>query len=86
MQKMIEILIAFLLGFGVGLSGYWWLPARNVTNLQNVEQRQEQKTEVFQGQITVVISDKHGITNFNINISGVTNITYYTNYSVTNLK
>jgi len=80
---MLEIIIAFFVGFGVGgTCGYFLLPARQ--NIQNISQVQTQTTDVWQVQATIVVANTHGITNVNINIKGVTNITFKTNYSLTN--
>ncbi len=81
---MIEIILAFLVGVGVGFSGYFWLPPRQET--QNIEQRQEQRTDVWQVQATIVIVGTNGMTNININLKGITNISFNTNYTITNKK
>jgi len=69
-------LTGLLLGAGAGVVGErYLLPARINQTSTYIYNTQTQQTEVLQGQYTIVISDSKGITNININIKGLTNIT-----------
>lgn len=83
---MLEIIISFLLGLSVGgtiggVAGvYVSHSLKPINNIQETTQNTLQTTEVFQGQITVVVSDKNAITNININIKGITNFSLMSNF------
>lgn len=95
---MVDIIISFLIGLAIGgtggsLAGVWIAynlqPRQEIQYItQNTTQETTQKTDVFQGQITIVVSGNREYTNINVNISGLTNFhinsNTTTNYTLTN--
>ncbi|NPV38307.1 MAG: hypothetical protein HPY78_03415 [Brevinematales bacterium] len=79
MKRMIEIIIGVLIFAGGFVSGYFLAPkeVNHITQIDNhyhIENRQQTETLVYSGQVQLLISGSNFITNINVNLKDITNV------------
>ena len=92
-EAIMDFLLWFLIGLAIGgtgggLGGVWiahnlrqQVIEYNTDVVQHTTQETTQRTDVLQGQITMVITAGQSLTNVNVNIAGLTNISWSTNWT-----
>lgn len=78
---MIEIILGVLIFAGGFVSGYLLAPKElnQITQIENhyhIENRQQTETLVYSGQVQLLISGSNFITNINVNLKDITNISF----------